>query len=63
MLAHTVQALHLFQATPSAAQSEPDDWQQEAYYGITASRAEDTGVPSGSQSVRSLSTSPCTEAR
>ena len=61
MFCHTLLVLHLFQATPSVAQPEPGYWQQEEHYGIMASLDGDTGVPSGSQSVRHVSTSPCTE--
>ena len=60
MLAHTLLALHLFQATPSGAQPEPGYWQQHLDYRIRASLDEDRGVLSGSQSVRYLNNSPDT---
>jgi hypothetical protein len=60
MLAHTVLALHLFQATPAVAHPKPGHWQQEARYWIMASLDEGTSVLSGSQSVRYLNDSPDT---
>jgi hypothetical protein len=60
MLAHTLLARHLFQATAAVARSEPGYWHQPVGCRFWASLGEDTGVLNKSQRVREINRSPDT---